>query len=149
MFRKPGVTYEVVVQLIPPDRAPSWGALQMVLLKRRPPSIIVLCQTQALCYPHFPIGQKINPVRVGLEGKCRENCEGELLYEWSIFGVENNTEILLSNASHYVVGANEQKMALGIDFFQEYYPAFKDFFARLGIDLFYNLYKTLIFHTVL
>ena len=123
----------MIVQLIPPDRDASWGALQMVLLKSRPPSIIVLCQTPALCYPHYPIGQKINPVRVGLEGKCRENCEGELLYEWSIFGVDNNTEIELRNASHYVVGAYEPKMALGIEFFREYYPTFKDFFVRLGI----------------
>jgi hypothetical protein len=133
VFRRPGLTYEIVVQIIPPDRAPSWGALQLVLLQRKPPSIVVLCQTKALCYPHFPIGQKINPVRVGLEGKCNEGCDGELQFEWSIYGVENNTEYLLSNASYYIVGANEQKMALGIEFFQEYYPYYKDFFARLSV----------------
>lgn len=133
VFRKPAAVYELVVKISPPDRKPSWTALQLNLLKLSPPSIKVKCQTEALCYPHDPIGQKINPVRVGLIGICNEDCDGELTYEWTIYGVDNGTEVLLPNASYYVVGANEQKMALGVDFFSEYYPTFGDFFARLAV----------------
>lgn len=133
MFWKPDATYEIVVKITPPDRAASWGALQLVLLNRKPPSIKVSCQTKPLCYPHDPFGQKINPVRVGLIGECSETCTGDLQYEWTIYGIDNGTEILLPNASSYVVGANEQKMALGIKFFDEYYPTFKDFFAKLAV----------------
>lgn len=138
-FRKPETTYEMVIQIIPPDREPSWGALQLVLLKTKPPSVMVQCQTKALCYPHFPIGQKINPVRVGLEGMCTESCEGELKYEWNIYGVTNSSETQLKEAGKYVVGYNEAKMALGIEFFEEYYPKFKDFFLRLSVTNELNL----------
>lgn len=132
-FRKPDLTYEIVVQIIPLDREPSWGALQLVLLKTKPPSVVVQCQTKALCYPHYPIGQKINPVRVGLEGSCTESCNGELKYLWNLYGVDNSTDIHLHEAKKYVVGIDEPKMALGVDFFAEYYPKYKDFFVRLTI----------------
>lgn len=134
VFQMPGVTYELIVRIDPPDREPSWSGIQLVLLERKPPSIQVRCQTEALCYPHVPIGQKINPVRVGLIGDCSENCDGELKYQWTVFGVnKKGNEIMLPDASQYVVGATEQKMALGKEFFDEYYPKFGDFFAKLAV----------------
>ena len=135
VFYAPAMTYEILVRIDPPDRASSWTGMQLVLLKRKPPSITVKCQTEALCYPHVPLGQKINPVRVGLIGVCSEDCDGELTYEWTIYGVDNNTQtdVLLVDANEYIVGANEQKMALGIEFFDRYYPQFGDFFAKLAV----------------
>lgn len=138
-FRKPDLTYEIVVQLIPPDREPSWGALQLVLLKEKPPSVVVQCQTKALCYPHYPIGQTVNPLRIGLEGSCTESCEGQLQYTWNIFGVDNGTDVHLADARKYVVGFSDPKMALSSDFFGEYYPRFKDFFVRLTVTNELNL----------
>ena len=88
-----------------------------------------------LCYPHVPLGQKINPVRVGLIGLCSEDCDGDLVYEWTIFGVDRKTgkDVLLKEASEFVVGATEQKMALGKEFFDQYYPKYGDFFAKLSV----------------
>ncbi|RWS14806.1 polycystic kidney disease protein 1-like protein 2-like protein [Dinothrombium tinctorium] len=134
VFFKPGVTYEIIVRLDPPDREPSWAGIQLVLMERSPPSITVRCQTELLCYPNVPIGQKINPVRTGLIGICSEDCDGELTFEWTIYGVDSQgNEILLPEAKDFVVGANDQKMALGKEFFDEYYPKYGDFFARLAV----------------
>ncbi|RWS31890.1 polycystic kidney disease protein 1-like protein 2-like protein [Leptotrombidium deliense] len=133
-FYKPGMTYEVIVRIDPPDRESSWAGIQLVLMERSPPSLTVKCQTEPLCYPNVPIGQKINPVRVGLIGVCSEDCEGELTYEWSIYGVDSTgNEVLLPQANEFVVGANEEKMALGKEFFDQYYPKYGDFFARLAV----------------
>lgn len=105
-----------------------------MLLKSKPPSVVVQCQTKALCYPHYPIGQKINPVRVGLLGSCTESCDGPLAYSWNIYGADNGSDVHLADAKKYVVGFNEPTMALGIAFFAEYYPRFKDFFVRLTVE---------------
>lgn len=134
VFYAPAMTYEIIVRIDSPDRDPSWTGIQLVLLERKPPSIQVKCQTPALCYPHVPIGQKINPVRVGLIGVCSEDCSGSLKYEWSIHGKKKDgTDVLLKEASEFVVGAYEEKMALGIEFFKKYYPSYMDFFAKLSV----------------
>jgi hypothetical protein len=134
VFFAPAMTYEIIVRIDPPDREPSWTGIQLFLLERSPPSIKVKCQTAALCYPHVPIGQKINPVRVGLVGLCSEDCDGSLTYEWSMHGVKSDgTSVWLQEAAEYVVGENEEKMALGIDFFKQYYPTYMDFFAKLSV----------------
>ncbi|CAN8007810.1 unnamed protein product, partial [Ixodes pacificus] len=133
VFYKPNVTYEILAKLEKPDRPPSWGAIQLVLMEKVPPSISVQCQTEKLCYPNDPIGQKINPVRVGLIGLCIENCDGEMVYSWEVFGSDNLTEVYLEDARDYLVGATEQKMALSDDFFKVYYPTFGDFVARLTV----------------
>ena len=133
-FYMPSVTYEIVVRIDPPDRASSWTGIQLVLLERTPPSIKVKCQTPALCYPHVPIGQKINPVRVGLVGLCNEDCDGQLSFEWSIYGVDKKgNENHLPEAAEFVVGATDEKMALGKEFFDQYYPKFGDFIAKLSV----------------
>lgn len=63
------------------------------------------CQTEKLCYPNDPIGQRINPVRVGLIGLCSEGCDTELLYEWQVFGVDSEgNETYLAEASEFLVG---------------------------------------------
>ncbi|CAN8002730.1 unnamed protein product, partial [Ixodes hexagonus] len=133
VFYKPNVTYEILAKLEKSDRPPSWGAIQLVLMEKVPPSISVQCQTEKLCYPNDPIGQKINPVRVGLIGLCIENCDGEMVYSWEVFGSDNLTEVYLEDARDYLVGATEQKMALSDDFFKVYYPTFGDFVARLTV----------------
>ena len=134
VFFAPAMTYEIIVRIDPPDREPSWSGIQLHLLERSPPSIKVKCQTAALCYPHVPIGQKINPVRVGLIGVCSEDCDGNLSYEWSVHGVNSDgTSVWLQEAAEFVVGENEEKMALGIDFFRQYYPKYLDFFAKLSV----------------
>lgn len=133
VFYKPNVTYEILAKLEKPDRPPSWGAIQLVLMEKVPPSISVQCQTDKLCYPNDPIGQKINPVRVGLIGLCIENCDGEMVYSWEVFGSDNLTEVYLEDARDYLVGATEQKMALSDEFFKIYYPTFGDFVARLTV----------------
>lgn len=122
-----------MIKVIPNDREPSWGALQLTIVKSKPPSVMVVCQTKSLCYPHYPIGQTINPVRVGLEGQCTESCDGQLIYRWEIFGVTNETDVHLTKASQYVAGIDQPKMALGINFFNEYYPKFKDFYIKLAV----------------
>ena len=133
LFSKPG-NYEILTRINPFDRDPSWTGIQLVLLKRSPPSITVVCQTAALCYPHVPLGQTINPVRVGLIGVCSEDCEGELKYQWSIYGIEENgKEVHLRDATDYVAGMSEEKMALDSAFFQKYYPRYGDFFAKLSV----------------
>ncbi|KAK8779498.1 hypothetical protein V5799_019174 [Amblyomma americanum] len=104
VFYKPNVTYEILAKLEKPDRPPSWGAIQLVLMEKVPPSISVQCQTEKLCYPNDPIGQKINPVRVGLIGLCIENCDGEMIYNWEVFGSDNLTEVYLEDARDYLVG---------------------------------------------
>ncbi|XP_064478806.1 uncharacterized protein LOC135392080 [Ornithodoros turicata] len=133
LFYKPNATYEVLAKIEKDDRPPSWGAVQVVLMEKVPPSISVRCQTEKLCYPNDPIGQKINPVRVGLIGLCIENCEGEMVYSWEVFGSDNDTEVFLEDARDFLVGAAEQKMALSDDFFKVYYPMFGDFVARLTV----------------
>lgn len=134
VFYSPAMTYEIIVRIDSSDRDPSWTGIQLVLLERKPPSIQVKCQTPSLCYPHVPIGQKINPVRVGLIGICSEDCAGSLKYEWSIHGrKKDGTDVLLSEAREFVVGAFEEKMALGIEFFKKYYPMYADFFAKLSV----------------
>lgn len=50
-----------------------------------------------------------------------------------MYGINNGTDVFLPNASQYVVGAFEQKMALGVDFFAEYYQTYGDFFAKLAV----------------
>ncbi|XP_023225224.1 uncharacterized protein LOC111626157 [Centruroides sculpturatus] len=135
VFRKTNITYEIIVKVELPDRDASWGGIQIVLLEHVPPAIAVRCQTEKLCYPHDPIGQKINPVRVGLIGLCTENCEGQLTYQWELYGVEDEgNETYLEDAARFLVGANEQKMALSEEFFKEYYPAFGDFIAKLAVE---------------
>lgn len=134
-FYAPAITYEIVVRIDPPDRKSSWTGIQLVLLERSPPAIKVKCQTEALCYPHVPLGQKINPVRVGLLGVCSETCDGQLSYEWTIFGVDKEgNDVLLEDAAEFVVGEKEEKMALGKEFFERYYPRFGDFFAKLAVS---------------
>lgn len=73
-------------------------------------------------------------VRVGLLGSCIESCDGPLVYTWNVYGVDNGTEVQIADASKYVVGINEPKMALSIAFFGEYYPRYKDFFVRLSVE---------------
>ncbi|XP_022236633.1 uncharacterized protein LOC111084144, partial [Limulus polyphemus] len=133
VFRVPNAIYEIVAKIEKPDRRPSWGAIQVVLLSTTPPAVSVRCQTPTLCYPFEPIGQKINPVRVGLVGLCSEDCDGALVFEWEMYGVNNSTETHLPEAREYIVGVNEQKMALSDDFFKIYYPTYGDFIAKLTV----------------
>lgn len=135
VFYKAGFTYEILIRIDPPDRNQSWSGIQLVLLEQIPPSITIQCQTASLCYPHVPIGQKINPVRVGLIGVCTESCSGQLTYEWTVFGVDTDTsdEVMLEDASKYMVGLNDVKLALGKEFFDEYYPKYLDFSLKLSV----------------
>ncbi|GIY29651.1 polycystic kidney disease protein 1-like 2 [Caerostris darwini] len=140
VFRRSNVTYEMILKLEMSDRDPSWGGLQIVLLEHIPPIISVECQTEKLCYPNDPIGQRINPVRVGLIGLCKEGCDTELLYEWQVFGVDaEGNETYLAEAGEFLVGATEKKMALSEDFFKEYYPTYGDFIAKLIAENEYGL----------
>ena len=50
-FYAPAQTYEIIVRIDPPDRDPSWTGIQLVLLERSPPSIMVVCQTGKLRGP--------------------------------------------------------------------------------------------------
>lgn len=64
-----------------------------------------------MCYPNDPIGQRINPVRVGLIGLCKEGCDTELLYEWQVFGVDaEGNETYLAEAGEFLVGKGITEM---------------------------------------
>ena len=135
MFAKSGFTYEILIRIDSHERESSWSGLQLNLLDRSPPSIRIECQTKSLCYPYIPIGQKINPVRVGLIGVCSESCDGALTYEWTVYGVdtETNDETPLEEAAEYLVGASEIKMALSKEFFDKFGANYKDFSIKLSV----------------